>query len=147
MDLTQEQWLLIQPLLPPQPAAGRRGRPHLDQRQILDGILWKHRTRAPWRAIPSRYGSHQVCYLYFRRWRASGLMKTIFNTLLQDLKTRGNFDVRQAIRDGIVKIERKGVHLLVYIDSQYSETWQVTTGLIYHQWFAQSLEEKMREKL
>ncbi|MBD1847603.1 transposase [Cyanobacteria bacterium FACHB-63] len=53
-DLSDAQWQRLQPLLP-KPAAP--GRPANDHRQILNDILWIHRTGAPWSDLPERYGS------------------------------------------------------------------------------------------
>ena len=47
MNLTDEQWRLIEPILPP-PSPADRGRPPIDRRAVLDGILWKIRTDNPW---------------------------------------------------------------------------------------------------
>ncbi len=44
-DLTDEQWIKLQPLFPPQKAW--TGRPALAHRRIVNGILWLHRTGAP----------------------------------------------------------------------------------------------------
>ncbi|MFI0424832.1 transposase [Spongiactinospora sp. 9N601] len=38
------------------------GRPHEDDRRVLDGIVWKVRTGVAWREVPSRYGSRQSLY-------------------------------------------------------------------------------------
>jgi len=43
MDLTDEQWLAVAPLLPPS-LPSKRGRPACDTRLVLNGILWKLRT-------------------------------------------------------------------------------------------------------
>src|SRR5215218_10130371 len=53
-DLTDAEWELVGPLLPPE--RGRPGRPGHDNRRILDGILWRAREGARWRAVPERYG-------------------------------------------------------------------------------------------
>jgi len=76
MDLTDEQWLLIAPLLPP-PSPARRGRPTLDTRRILNGIFWKLATHSPWYDMPPHYPSHQSCYRFYHQWRSSGLFKKI----------------------------------------------------------------------
>ena len=56
MDLTNEQWAVIQPLIPQAPKReDGRGRPRVDDRAILDGILWIMRTGAPWKDLPERY--------------------------------------------------------------------------------------------
>uniref|UniRef100_UPI003F493993 IS5 family transposase n=1 Tax=Nonomuraea sp. CA-252377 TaxID=3240003 RepID=UPI003F493993 len=39
---------------------------------MIDGILWRLRTGAPWRDIPERYGPWQSCYERFKRWEEDG---------------------------------------------------------------------------
>ncbi|MFM8877150.1 MAG: transposase, partial [Anaerolineae bacterium] len=49
MDLTDEQWAVVEALLPkPKKRADGKGRPRVDNRSILNGILWVMRTGAPW---------------------------------------------------------------------------------------------------
>lgn len=58
MDLTDEQWQLVKTLLPDPPKRNYgRGRPRVDDREILNGILWIMRTGAPWKDMPGRYPS------------------------------------------------------------------------------------------
>jgi transposase len=142
MDLTQEQWHLVQPLLPPQPKSGGRGRPPLDQRRILDGILWKQRHRLPWRTVPSCYGSPQVCYLYYRRWHASGLLQKIHSALMQDLKIRGNFDPERGLRIGVVKLQKLRARYVIYILFPFSETWQASTSCFSIRWLSSTCKKK-----
>src|ERR671920_112004 len=68
-ELTDAAWARIEPLLP---ARGGRGRQWRDHRQVLNGILWKLRTGAPWRDLPERYGPWRTCYDRFVRWRRDG---------------------------------------------------------------------------
>ena len=65
-DLTDFEWSVMQPLLPNKP----RGVPRVDDRRVLNGILWRLRTGAPWAYIPERYGPHTTCV--FNRWRRAG---------------------------------------------------------------------------
>jgi hypothetical protein len=53
-DLTDEQWALVLPLLPPQ--KGRVGRPPNDHRVVLGGIMWVARTGSSWREMPEEFG-------------------------------------------------------------------------------------------
>src|SRR5215217_1471254 len=56
MDLTDEQWEVLEPLIPDPPRReDRRGRPWRDPRDVLNGILWIVRTGAPWKDLPELY--------------------------------------------------------------------------------------------
>jgi transposase len=68
-ELADGAWERVAPLLP---ANGRRGKQWKDHRTVVNGILWKLRTGAPWRDLPERYGSWQTCYDRFVRWRRDG---------------------------------------------------------------------------
>jgi transposase len=58
--------------MPLLPKNGHRGKQWRDHRQVIDGILWRLRTGAPWRDVPTRYGPWQTCYDRFVRWRRDG---------------------------------------------------------------------------
>ena len=133
MDLTNEQWELMVPLLPKTRPSGGRGRPPLDQRRILDGILWKLRSGLSWRELPPQYGSHEACFLYYNRWKHSGLLNKITSTLINDVETRGRFDIKTAVKDGVVTFKREGSKFHVYILASYADMWQVSIAMIYYQ--------------
>ena len=68
-ELTDKAWAVIEPLLP---EPGRRSGRWRDHRQVINGILWKLRTGAPWRDLPERYGPWKTCHERLRRWTADG---------------------------------------------------------------------------
>src|SRR4028118_925567 len=78
-DLTEQEWERLRPLLPPQ--KGKRGRPYLDHRQVVNGILWRDRTGAPWRDVPERYGCWKTCYSRFWRWQRQGVWQRVLQQL------------------------------------------------------------------
>ena len=50
MDLTEEQWVVLEPLLPKPPKrVDGGGRPWRDIREVLNGVLWVLRSGARWR--------------------------------------------------------------------------------------------------
>ena len=51
-ELTEEAWAVIAPLLPP--SRRQRGGQWRDHSTVINGILWKLRTGAPWRDVPER---------------------------------------------------------------------------------------------
>jgi transposase len=61
---------MLEPLLPRGRKPGRP--PRWTKRQLIDGVRWRTRTRAPWRDVPARYGPWQTVYGLFRRWQQDG---------------------------------------------------------------------------
>ncbi len=68
-ELTDREWSILSPLLPNKP----RGVPRVDDRRVINGILWRFRTGSPWAEIPERYGPSTTCYNRFVRWRKAGI--------------------------------------------------------------------------
>jgi transposase len=128
MLLTDEQWALLQPLLPP--TAPRRGRPAADTRLILEAILWKLSENAPWDYLPPDFPSHKTCYRYYRQWQHTGLLTRILRCLFQDLHDRGGFDFVQAHRDGLLQIHKIGSLWLISNHPSLDDTWQITIARI-----------------
>ena len=70
-DLTDEQWARLEPFLPVE-RTGRQGRPWTPHRRVVNAILWRTRTGAPWRDVPAAYGSWQTVYGRHRTWSRDG---------------------------------------------------------------------------
>ena len=85
-----EQWRRLQPLLPPEKPW--TGRPNVDHRRILNGILWVHRTGAPWRDLPLHYGPVGTVSSRFYRWRAAGVWDQVLLALQAEADARGEVD-------------------------------------------------------
>jgi transposase len=82
-ELTDRAWDQLAPLLP---ANGQRGGQWQDHRTVINGILWRLRTGAPWRDLPARYGPWQTCYDRFVRWRRDGM----WDRLLTHIQTKSD---------------------------------------------------------
>ena len=76
--LTDDQWELIAGIFPP-PA--RTGRPRVDRRMVVDGILWIMRTGAPWRDLPEEFGKWGTVYDLFTTWSQDGTLDDILDLL------------------------------------------------------------------
>jgi len=55
--------------------------PRVDDRRVLNSILWRFRTGAPWRDIPERYGPRTTLYNRFFWWRAAGVWARILEAV------------------------------------------------------------------
>jgi len=130
MNLTDEQWHLIEPILPP-PSPADRGRPPIDRRAVLNGILWKIRTGNPWYDMPPDYPSFQTCYRCHRKWARDGVMEKIYDALFSDLSTRGGFDLEQALQDGTISTTRTVSCVTYMITPRLRDTWQWSTAVLH----------------
>ena len=97
-ELSDVEWARLGPLLPPRKA----GKPRQDDRRIIDGILWKLATGAPWRDLPERYGPWQTVYTRFRRWTLAGVWDGIFAAVQREADAAGRLDWTVHFVDGTV---------------------------------------------
>ena len=79
-DLSDEEWAVIEPLLPKE----GRGPKRKDDRKILNGVFYILRTGAPWRDLPERYGPYTTVYNRYNRWGERGVWKGIFDALAEE---------------------------------------------------------------
>lgn len=100
-DLSDTQFLLLQPLLPPE-RSGKQGHPYCEHRRVLNGILWVLRTGAPWRDLPERYGPHQTCHDRLTRWQADGTWARVLGALQTDA-TRADAEAEVFVDSTTVK--------------------------------------------
>src|SRR5205807_4746776 len=87
-DLTDAEWVLIEPHMP---AAKRLGRPReTELRAVLDAILYIARTGCQWRMLPKDFPPFTTVQGYFYDWRDDGLFEKInFALLLQARQAAG----------------------------------------------------------
>ncbi len=80
-------WALIAPLLPERPPRPKGGRPPLDDRKALEGIVFVLRTGIPWASLPQElgFGSGMTCWRKLRDWQAAGVFERLHRALLDRL--------------------------------------------------------------
>ncbi|MFD7763365.1 IS5 family transposase [Streptomyces microflavus] len=111
-ELSDAEWDLMRPLLP-RPALGR---PRLDDRMVLNGIVWKFRTGVPWRDVPERYGPWASLHTRFRRWAANGTFDRMLQAAQAKADAAGDIDWLVSVDSTIVRAHqhaagaRKGGH-------------------------------------
>ena len=78
--LTDEHWEQVRPLLPPQKP--QTGRPAVDHRLMVEGMLWVVRTSSSWRELPERFRPWSTVSSRYQRWCKEGLWARILQVLL-----------------------------------------------------------------
>lgn len=80
-DLSDAEWAILQPLLPPGTPGGRPRR--VDLREVCNALCYVLRGGIPWRMLPKDFPPWQTVYDYFRRWRRDGTWERINDILLR----------------------------------------------------------------
>ena len=89
-DLTDEQWTLLEPLLP---AAKPGGRPRsVDLREITNAMLYLLRTGCPWRSLPHDLPPWGTVWASFRRWRDDGTLDHLHDERRDRVRTEAGRD-------------------------------------------------------
>lgn len=83
-DLTDREWAIIAPLVPPPKLGGRPWR--WPRREMLDGIFYILHTGCQWRLLPHDFPPWQTVYHYFRLWRLDGTPEAIHTRLREQLR-------------------------------------------------------------
>jgi len=104
-ELSDAQWRLIAPHLPP---PKRTGRPRADDRKTLEGILWVLRSGARWQDVPRAYGSPTTCWRRLREWEEAGVWETLWRVILSALQAEQKLDWAQAFLDGSFVPAKRG---------------------------------------
>ena len=107
--LTDEQWELIEPLLPkPRQRRDKRGRPPASNRAGFEGILWLLQTGAAWRFLPDEFPSPSTCWRRLQRWQEDGVWLGAWRALLGALDEEGLLQWEETFLDGSFAPAKKG---------------------------------------
>jgi putative transposase len=108
-DVTDAQWAILEPLLPPE---SLRGRPReVSLREIVNALLYVLRTGCAWDYLPHDLPPSDTVYGYFRKWQADGTLEHLHDTLRRRVRAQAgkNPEPTAAIIDSqSVKTTEKG---------------------------------------
>lgn len=106
-DLADREWALLAPLLPLKAGTGR---PRLDDRMVVNGILYVLSTGCRWEDVPpERYGSGKTCWHRFTQWRRAGIWNVVAGILLMRLNTHRKIDLTNVYLDASIRQNKRGV--------------------------------------
>src|SRR3712207_4113308 len=85
--VSEELWAVVAPLLPSPRPRPKGGRPPVDDRKALAGILFVLRSGIPWAMLPQEMGcgSGMTCWRRLRDWQAAGVFGRLHRALLDRL--------------------------------------------------------------
>jgi transposase len=99
--LPEGLWRVVQPLLPPPKPRPKGGRPPLDNRKVLTGIIFVLKTGIPWEYLPKEcgWGTGMTCLNRLRAWQEAGVWEKLHHVLLEKLGEADRIDWSRASID------------------------------------------------
>ena len=110
--VSDQLWELLEPLIPPPPPAknGRTGRPRVDDRAALNGILFVAEHGIAWKKLPIElgFGSGITCWRRLRAWQEAGVWEKLHHAVLEKLGQDGQLDWSRACLDSVSVRAKRG---------------------------------------
>jgi transposase len=99
--VTDELWEIIEPLLPPEPPKPQGGRPRVDDRAALSGIIFVLKSGIPWEMLPQEMGcgSGVTCWRRLGEWQQAGVWERLHQVLLDRLGEADQIEWERACLD------------------------------------------------
>src|SRR5215216_1180942 len=99
--VTDELWETIEPLLPPEPPKPQGGRPRIDDRAALTGIVFVLKSGIPWEMLPKEMGcgSGMTCWRRLKEWHEAGVWERLHRRLLDRLGEANQIEWERASLD------------------------------------------------
>ena len=108
--VSDDLWAVIAPLIPARRRRSKAGRPPVDDRAALSGILFVLRTGIPWEMLPQEMGcgSGMTCWRRLRDWQEAGVWDALHRALLDRLGDADRLDWSRACLDSATVPAKKG---------------------------------------
>jgi transposase len=100
MKLLDAQWLAIKSLMPNPKITSKGGRPRIDDRQVLNGILYVLLNGCQWADLPPTMGAYVTCWRRYREWQQDGTWEKIWLTLFPLLTRKQLLEWSMALWQG-----------------------------------------------
>ncbi|HMB04542.1 MAG TPA: IS5 family transposase [Isosphaeraceae bacterium] len=88
-DLTDEQWTIVEPLIPVNTTGRQRT---VAMREVLNAIFYLNRSGCQWDMLPHDLPAKSTVYDHFAQWKADGTWQTILDALRRQVRTAGGHD-------------------------------------------------------
>jgi transposase len=106
--ISDKQWQKMAPLFPQHPPSPKGGRPRIDDRECLEGLLWLLHSGGRWRDIPRDLPSGSTCWRRLHEWAEAGVLEKIQAVLVTELAELGRVDFSELLADATFLRAKKG---------------------------------------
>jgi transposase len=128
-DLTDEEWALVAPLIPPAKRGGNKR--HINTREVVNGLMYVLSTGCQWRAIPKDLPPRSTVYDYFDLWSWDGTLDRIHHLLFvmcREAVGREASPTAAIIDSQSVKSAEKGGRRLIHPDTTRERRSKARSG-------------------
>ena len=108
--VSDELWEVVEPLLPEEPPKPKGGRPRVDDRAALTGIVFVLKSGIPWEMLPQEMGcgSGSTCWRRLRDWQEAGVWEELHRVLLDRLGEADRVEWERASLDSASVPAKRG---------------------------------------
>jgi transposase len=79
--LSDEQWTMVEPVLAEHDPPAEKGPDRVDQRAVMDAVIFRMRTGCQWNRLPQEYPDDSTVHRHFQRWVERGVFKHLWGVV------------------------------------------------------------------
>ena len=107
-ELPDGLWERLEPILLRQYPPARTGRPRVDLRRVVEGVIFRMRSGCQWNRLPERFGDDATVHRWFQRFVKDGVLEELWAALLSECEELGAVDWSWQAADGCMGKARSG---------------------------------------
>jgi putative transposase len=107
-EVPDELWAEVEEVIAKVDPPKKTGRPRVDARKALDGIIYRMRTSCQWNHLPEKYGDDSSVHRTFQRWVKTGVFTRVWALLVRRCDELGGVEWRWQAVDGSMGKARSG---------------------------------------
>jgi len=107
-NVPDELWSMVEKIIPKKKKSSKGGRPSLDDRRVLAGVIYRLRTGISWHDLPPMYGAKSSVHKRFQEWVDAGVFDKIYKHILKYYNKKKGIRTKRMAADGSYSRAPKG---------------------------------------